>query len=334
MKILVTGAAGFIGFFTCEALLQRGFSVTGIDNLNAYYDPALKEGRLAILQQHKEFQFIRAGLEDRVAIDSLFSRLKPRKVIHLAAQAGVRASITNPHAYVDSNITGFLHILEGCRHAGVEHLVFASSSSVYGANTKLPFSEHDAVDHPTSLYGATKKANEMMAHAYAHLYGVPITGLRFFTVYGPWGRPDMAPFIFTKKIIEDQPIDVYNHGQHERDFTYIADIVDGVLRTIDKPPQPRAGMEQIGDPATAAAPFRIYNIGNNTPVQLLDFIACIENAVGKTAIKNFLPMQPGDVLSTYADIDDLAQATGYKPSTPIEVGIPHLVEWYRSYYRS
>lgn len=331
MRILVTGAAGFIGFFTAEALLRQGHRVMGLDNLNAYYDPALKKDRLLLLQQHGDFSFIQENLENRAGIEALFGTLRPQRVIHLAAQAGVRHSIDNPHDYIQSNVVGFLNILEGCRSAGVEHLVFASSSSVYGLNTKLPFSEGDITDRPASLYGATKKSNELMAHAYAHLYGIPMTGLRFFTVYGPWGRPDMAPFIFTRRILEGLPIDVYNEGKHSRDFTYIADIVDGVLRALARIPAPAQPAESAG--VTASAPFRIYNIGNNNPVELMHFISCIEEAAGKRAVKNFLPRQPGDVLATFADIGDLTADTGFKPTTPIEVGIPRLVEWYRSYYR-
>ncbi len=324
MRILLTGAAGFIGFHTAEALLRRGCEVTGFDNLNSYYDPSLKNDRIALLKQHPGFSFSQGNLEDIDAVRSAFSASKPQRVIHLAAQAGVRYSIAEPHVCVQSNVVGFLNILEECRRAAPEHLVFASSSSVYGVNTKLPFSEHDFTDRPASLYGATKKANEVMAHSYAHLFGIPMTGLRFFTVYGPWGRPDMAPFLFTKNILEGRPIDVYNNGKHARDFTYIDDIVDGILRVTDRTPTP---LEEGG------APFRLYNIGNNNSVRLMDFIACVEKATGKTADKNFLPRQPGDVIETYADIDDLAADTGFKPTTPIEVGIPQLVSWYRDYYR-
>ncbi len=324
MRILLTGAAGFIGFHTAEALLRRGYEVAGFDNLNNYYDPSLKKDRISLLRQHPGFSFAQGNLEDIDAVRSAFSASKPQRVIHLAAQAGVRYSIAQPDVCIQSNIVGFLNILEECRRAAPEHLVFASSSSVYGVNTKLPFSEHDFTDRPASLYGATKKANEVMAHSYAHLFGIPTTGLRFFTVYGPWGRPDMAPFLFTKNILEGRPIDVYNNGKHARDFTYIADIVDGILRVTERIPVP---VEEGG------APFRLYNIGNNNSVQLMDFIACIEKATGKTAVKNFLPRQPGDVIETYADIDGLAADTGFKPTTPIEVGIPQLVSWYRDYYR-
>jgi UDP-glucuronate 4-epimerase len=328
MRVLVTGAAGFIGFHTAEALLNRGDEVVGFDNLNSYYDPALKEARLRLLEQHRGFTFVKGALEDDETVRALFERFKPERAIHLAAQAGVRHSIAQPRAYIQSNIAGFLNILEGCRANGPEHLVFASSSSVYGLNAKLPFSEVDMTDSPTSLYGATKKSNELMAHAYAHLYGIPMTGLRFFTAYGPWGRPDMAPFIFTKNVLEGRPIDVYNNGQHARDFTYITDIVDGVVRVLDRTPPPPGGAREGQGPR-----FRIYNIGNSTPVPLLDFIAGIEKATGKIAIKNFMPLQQGDVLETYADIDSLAVDTGFRPATPIEVGIPRLVSWYREYYR-
>ncbi len=328
MRVLVTGAAGFIGFYTAEALLHRGDEVIGFDNLNSYYDPGLKTARLNLLEQHRGFSFVKGALEDAGAVRTVFEGFKPERVIHLAAQAGVRHSIQHPDQYIQSNIVGFLNILEGCRSTGPEHLVFASSSSVYGLNTKLPFSEHDMTDSPASLYGATKKSNELMAHAYAHLYGIPVTGLRFFTVYGPWGRPDMAPFIFTKNIIEGRAIDVYNNGQHARDFTYVTDIVDGVLRVLDRAPEP------AGDPEKLTSPrFKIYNIGNNNPVRLMDFIDCIEKATGRAAVKNFLPLQQGDVIKTYADIENLAAGTGFAPSTPIETGIPRLVSWYRDYYR-
>lgn len=334
MKILVTGVAGFIGFHTAKALLDRGDEVIGLDNLNPYYDVTLKEARLAKLTARPGFAFVKAGLQDRVAIDRLFAQHKPHRVIHLAAQAGVRYSLVDPHAYIDSNIAGFLSVLEGCRHNGVEHLVFASSSSVYGANTRMPFSVHQNVDHPLSLYGATKKANELMAHTYAHLYRLPVTGLRFFTVYGPWGRPDMSPFIFTGKIIRGEPIDVFNEGRHARDFTYIDDIVEGVVRANDKVAV--ANPEWSGDlpdPATSLAPYRLYNIGNHAPVQLMDYIACIEKAVGRTAKVNMLPMQPGDVPATFADVEDLKAEVGFEPKTPIEEGVRRFVAWYREYYR-
>jgi len=334
MKILVTGAAGFIGFFTAKALLARGDEVIGLDNLNAYYDVSLKEARLAQLRDYKNFSFVKTDLENRDAIAALFRDTKPQRVIHLAAQAGVRYSLTHPQSYIDSNINGFLPILEGCRHNGVEHLVFASSSSVYGGNTQMPFSVHQNVDHPLSLYAATKKANELMAHTYAHLYRLPATGLRFFTVYGPWGRPDMSTFLFTEKIIRGEPIDVFNEGRHMRDFTYLDDIVAGVFGCCDRvaAPDPRWTGDKP-DPASSSAPYRIYNIGNNTPVQLMDYIACIEKAVGKTAKKNLLPLQPGDVPATYADIEDLKAAIGFVPRTPIEEGIRRFVTWYRHYYR-
>ncbi len=334
MKILLTGAAGFIGFHTTKVLLDRGDEVIGLDNLNTYYDVTLKEARLAQLLPRNGFHFIKASLEDRAAIDRLFAEYKPQRVIHLAAQAGVRFSLTNPHEYLDSNIIGFLHILEGCRHNNVEHLVYASSSSVYGANTSLPFSVHQNIDHPLSLYAATKKANELMAHTYAHLYRLPVTGLRFFTVYGPWGRPDMSMFLFTDKIIKGEPIDVFNHGHHARDFTFIDDIVQGVVRATDRvaAPNPAWSGDQP-DPATSSAPYRLYNIGNHSPVQLMDYIACIEKAVGKTATKNMLPMQPGDVPTTFADIEDLKADIGFEPKTPIEEGVKRFVAWYRDYYR-
>jgi len=334
MKILLTGAAGFIGFHTTKVLLDRGDEVIGLDNLNTYYDVTLKEARLAQLLPRNGFHFIKASLEDRAAIDRLFAEYKPQRVIHLAAQAGVRFSLTNPHEYLDSNIIGFLHTLEGCRHNNVEHLVYASSSSVYGANTSLPFSVHQNIDHPLSLYAATKKANELMAHTYAHLYRLPVTGLRFFTVYGPWGRPDMSMFLFTDKIIKGEPIDVFNHGHHARDFTFIDDIVQGVVRATDRvaAPNPAWSSDQP-DPATSSAPYRLYNIGNHSPVQLMDYIACIEKAVGKTATKNMLPMQPGDVPTTFADIEDLKADIGFEPKTPIEEGVKRFVAWYRDYYR-
>ncbi len=334
MKILLTGAAGFIGFHTAKVLLERGDEVIGLDNLNAYYDVTLKEARLAQLLPRNGFHFVKASLEDRAAIDRLFAEHKPQRVIHLAAQAGVRFSLTNPHQYLDSNMTGFLHILEGCRHNNVEHLVYASSSSVYGANTQLPFGVHQNVDHPLSLYAATKKANELMAHTYAHLYRLPVTGLRFFTVYGPWGRPDMSMFMFTDKIIKGEPIDVFNHGQHARDFTYVDDIVQGVVRATDKVATANpawSGAEP--DPATSSAPYRLYNIGNHSPVQLMDYIACIEKAIGKTATKNMLPMQPGDVPATFADVENLKADIGFEPKTPIEEGVKRFVAWYRDYYR-
>lgn len=334
MKILVTGAAGFIGYYTAKYLLARGDDVIGIDNLNDYYDVKLKEDRLAQLQSNQQFHFQKIDIADRQAMEDLFSSQKPERVAHLAAQAGVRYSLENPHAYIDANIQGFMNILEGCRHHNVAHLVFASSSSVYGANTEMPFSVHHNVDHPLSLYAASKKANELMAHTYAHLYQLPVTGLRFFTVYGPWGRPDMALFKFTKAILNGQPIDVFNHGKHKRDFTYIDDIVEGVVRTLDQTAEPNTyWSSDMPDPATSKAPYRIYNIGNNKPVALMHFIECIEKATGKEAEKNYLPLQPGDVPETYADVDALQAAVDFAPKTPIEDGIKKFVDWYRDYYK-
>jgi UDP-glucuronate 4-epimerase len=334
MKLLVTGAAGFIGYHTCRALLERGDEVVGIDNLNTYYDVALKEARLALLEGRSGFTFHRMDLADQAAISGLFQSEKFERVVHLAAQAGVRYGAINPHAYAASNLTGFLNILEGCRHAGVQHLVYASSSSVYGASTRTPFALEHSVDHPLSLYAATKKSNELMAHSYAHLFKLPVTGLRFFTVYGPWGRPDMAPFLFVKRVLAGEPIDVFNFGQHKRDFTYIDDIVEGVVRTLDRvaAPSPAFSLE-APSPAISNAPYRVYNIGNNQPVELMDFIACIEKATGREAKKNFLPMQPGDVPTTYADVDALAADVGFRPHTPIEEGVRRLVAWYRDFYQ-
>jgi UDP-glucuronate 4-epimerase len=334
LKILVTGSAGFIGMHVCLHLLEQGHEVVGCDNLNDYYDPALKQARLDTLRAHPEFSFHRVDIADSKAVADLFGTGFSR-VVHLAAQAGVRYSLENPRAYVDSNIVGFLNILEACRHQGCEHLVFASTSSVYGANRKLPFSEHDNTDHPISLYAATKKSNELMAHAYSHLFGLPATGLRFFTVYGPWGRPDMSPYRFTRAIVEGKPIDVYNQGEMQRDFTYIDDIVQGVLGVLDLIPKadPAFGPLQP-DPASSAAPWRLYNIGHNQPVELLTFIETIERAVGKKAILKLLPMQPGDVPATYADIDELHQAVGYTPRTSLEEGVRRYVEWYRHYYKA
>ena len=332
--ILVTGVAGFIGFHTATRLLERGERVIGLDNLNDYYDVRLKKARLAKLKPFKQFTFTRTDLADRVKTRRFFAKQPIAKVVHLAAQAGVRYSLVNPHAYTDSNIEGFLNILEGCRHAKVEHLVYASSSSVYGGNTRMPFSIHDNVDHPVSLYAASKKANELMAHCYAHLYRIPCTGLRFFTVYGPWGRPDMALFIFTKAILEGKPIEVYNHGKMRRDFTYVDDIVEGVIRILDHPATSNpVWSSDKPDPGTSSAPARIYNIGNHQPVELLRFIEVLENALGKKAVKKLLPIQPGDVPATYADIEDLSQDVGFKPMTPIEVGIPRFVQWYREFYK-
>lgn len=335
MKVLVTGTAGFIGFHTAKRLLDRGDHVVGFDNMNPYYDVTLKEARLAKLQGRNGFRFIKGSLEDREAVESLFAQEKPDRVIHLAAQAGVRHSLENPHVYVDGNVTGFLHILEGCRHNDVEHLVYASSSSVYGANTAMPFSIHQNVDHPLSLYAATKKSNELMAHTYSHLYEIPTTGLRFFTVYGPWGRPDMALFLFTRKILAGEPIDVFNHGNHSRDFTFIDDIVEGVIRVVDQiATRNEDWSSDAPDPGTSAAPYRLYNIGNNNPVALNTFIACIEDALGKKAERNLLPLQPGDVPETYANIDDLVDDLGYQPRTSIEDGINRFIDWYRDYYET
>ncbi len=328
--ILVTGAAGFIGFHVCKALLNQGHRVVGLDNLNAYYDATLKLARVDELRLYPGFQFERLELSDRPATEQCFARHRPRRVVHLAAQPGVRYSIENPHAYVDSNLVGFVNVLEGCRHQGVEHLVYASSSSVYGANRILPFATDQNVDRPISLYAATKKANELMAYTYSHLYGLPMTGLRFFTVYGPWGRPDMAMFKFTKAIVEGQPIQLYNYGQMERDFTYIDDIVEGVMRVLAQPPE--AAAPESDNPALAPAPHRLFNLGNHRPVALLHFVETLEAALGITAQKQLLPMQPGDVPATYADIADLTAAVGFVPRTPIEVGIPKFVDWYCQYY--
>lgn len=333
MRVLVTGAAGFIGFHACRTLAARGDDVIGVDNINDYYDVTLKEARLKELAGCKGFRFKRLDIADREAMAGLFAEMRPQRVIHLAAQAGVRYAFSNPHAYADSNLVGFLNILEGCRHHGVEHLVFASSSSIYGANTKLPYSEADAVDHPVSLYAATKKSNELMAHSYAHLYRMPVTGLRFFTVYGPWGRPDMAVFAFAKHMMNGTPIDVFNNGRHSRDFTYIDDVIEGVVRVLDRTAEPDpAWNSDAPDPATSSAPYRIYNIGNNRPVALMDMIGHLERALGHVAIKRFLPLQPGDVPNTYANIDALAAAVGFQPSTPIEVGIERFAAWFKAYY--
>ena len=330
--ILVTGAAGFIGYHVARRLLERGERVLGLDNLNEYYDVRLKNARLDQLTPFKKFSFVKADVVDRAALSSVFSSHTIRLVVHLAAQAGVRYSLLNPHAYIEANVSGFLHILEDCRHARVAHLVFASSSSVYGGNTKMPFSVHDNVDHPVSLYAASKKANELMAHAYAHLYGIPCTGLRFFTVYGPWGRPDMALFMFAKAILEGRPIDVYNFGQMQRDFTYIDDIVEGVLRVLDRPASTNADWSgDTPDPGTSSAPYRIYNIGSHRPVALSYVIELLERALGKTAKKHLRPMQPGDVPATYADVDDLIHDMDFKPDTPIEIGIQRFVDWYCAY---
>lgn len=334
MKILVTGTAGFIGAALAQALLTRGDEVIGIDNLNDYYDVQLKQARLDLLSSQPGFTELRIGLEDKNAIDQAFKTHQPERVVNLAAQAGVRYSLSNPQAYIDSNITGFLNILEACRHFGTGHLVYASSSSVYGANTCMPFAENQSVDHPVSLYAATKKSNELMAHTYSHLFNIPTTGLRFFTVYGPWGRPDMAPILFANKIARGEAIDVFNYGHHRRDFTYIDDIVAGIIHTLDQPAQPNSLWNSANpDPASSAAPYRIYNIGSNNPVELLRFIELMEQGLGKTAVKNLLPMQPGDVPDTYANVDALIQSVGYKPQTTIEEGVARFIEWYRHYYQ-
>ncbi len=334
MKILVTGAAGFIGFHLVQRLLRLGHQVTGFDNLNDYYDVSLKEDRLKVLQALGGFVFVRGGLGERSSVESLFEAGQFDYVVNLGAQAGVRYSLQNPHAYIESNLSGFLNILEGCRHTKVKHLVYASSSSVYGANATVPFSEHHSVDHPVSLYAATKKSNELMAHTYAHLFAIPTTGLRFFTVYGPWGRPDMAYFSFTKAILEGRPIDVYNNGRMQRDFTYIDDIIEGIVRVMAHIPAPNPSWDpEKPDPATSSAPYRVYNIGNNQPVQLGRFIEVLEECLGKKANKNLLPMQPGEVFVTYADVADLSAAVGFRPDTSIEDGIARFVDWYREYYR-
>ena len=334
MKVLVTGAAGFIGYHVAEKLLARGDEVIALDNLNPYYDPTLKHARLERLRSQKKFRFEKIDLADRGAMEGLFAGSAIERVVHLAAQAGVRYSVENPHAYADSNLTGTLHVLEGCRHHRVEHLVFASTSSVYGANTKMPFSVHQNVDHPLSFYAATKKANELMAHTYASLYGLPVTGLRFFTVYGPWGRPDMALFQFTRNILAGRPIDVFNYGKHRRDFTYVDDIAGGVVAALDRIAAPDPGWDGDNpDPATSKAPYRLYNIGNNRPVELMRYIEVLENCLGRKAEKNLLPLQVGDVPDTWADAEDLVREVGYRPSTPVEEGIAKFVEWYLDYYR-
>lgn len=334
MQVLVTGVAGFIGFHVARRLLERGDIVVGIDNVNTYYDVRLKQARLALLSGHEGFSFLQLNLADRDGMTEVLSRQRPQRVVHLAAQAGVRHSLTHPHAYIESNLVGFLHILEGCRYTQVEHLVYASTSSVYGANTKMPFSVHDNVDHPVSLYAASKKANELMAHTYSHLYGLPTTGLRFFTVYGPWGRPDMALFLFTQAILAGEPIDVFNYGKMRRDFTYIDDIVEGVVRVLDTLPQPNPAWSGLApDPGTGKAPYRIYNIGNNQPVELLHFIEVLETCLGRKAEKRLLPLQAGDVPETYADVDDLIRDVGFRPATPLSVGIARFVEWYRAFYQ-
>lgn len=334
MKVLITGSAGFIGSALSLRLLERGDKVIGLDCLNDYYDVNLKKARLARTQSHPGYTDLRINLEDREAVADAFAKHKPNRVVNLAAQAGVRYSIENPQSYIDTNLVGFGNILEGCRHNEVEHLVYASSSSVYGANTNMPFSVHDNVDHPLSLYAASKKANELMAHTYSHLYQLPVTGLRFFTVYGPWGRPDMALFLFTRSILAGEPINVFNYGNHRRDFTYIDDIVEGVIRTLDRVAEPNP--EWSGDKpdsATSQAPYRLYNIGNNNPVELREYISVLEDCLGKKAEQNLLPLQPGDVPDTYANVEALVQDTGYKPETTIQEGIANFVEWYREYYK-
>jgi UDP-glucuronate 4-epimerase len=331
--ILVTGAAGFIGFHVARQLVAEGRNVVGLDSLNSYYDPALKEARLNILRKDSRFSFVNLDLTDRAAIKSLFAQYRFAFVIHLAAQAGVRYSLEHPHAYVDANLEGFINVLEGCRHTNCKHLLFASSSSVYGANTKLPFSVQDNVDHPVSLYAASKKANELMAHAYSHLYRIPATGLRFFTVYGPWGRPDMAMFLFAKAIVDGTPIKLFNHGNMRRDFTYIDDVSEAVVRLMDRPPQGNPNWSgEKPDPATSAAPWKIYNIGNNNPEELMYVVFLLEKEFGRTAVKEMLPMQPGDVLATYADVEDLAREVGFRPATRIEEGVARFAKWYRDYH--
>ncbi len=335
MKFLVTGAAGFIGMHVAARLLQRGDEVVGVDNLSDYYDVQLKRDRLVSLSAHPNFQFCKMDLADTVKTSNLFAAEKFQRVIHLAAQAGVRYSLSNPHAYINSNVVAFTNVLEMCRHHQVEHLVYASSSSVYGANTRTPFSVHDSADHPVSLYAATKKSNELMAHAYSHLFQIPTTGLRFFTVYGPWGRPDMAIFLFTKAILAGTPIEVFNHGKMQRDFTYIDDVVEGVIQVVDRPAVPDPACSGNGnDPVRSRAPYRLYNIGNNKPVELSRLIQVLEKCTGRKANQKMLPLQPGDVLTTYADVDDLMRDTGFRPHTPIEVGVRRFVDWYRSYYQT
>jgi UDP-glucuronate 4-epimerase len=335
MKILVTGAAGFIGMHVSQLLLARGDAVVGLDNLNDYYDPQLKRDRLARLSPSPGFRFVRMDVADRAGVEQLFAKERFDRVVHLAAQAGVRYSLENPHAYIESNIVGFTNILEGCRHNAVRHLVYASSSSVYGGNTQMPFSEHHNVDHPVSLYAATKKANELMAHTYSHLFGLPTTGLRFFTVYGPWGRPDMALFLFTKAILQGRPISVFNNGRMVRDFTYIDDIAEGVVRVLDRTAAADPEFDSNRpDPARSNVPYRVFNIGNCDPVPLMDFIDAIERAVGRIAEKNFMPLQSGDVPATAADVSELAEWTGFKPDTPVRQGVARFVDWYRSYFKA
>ncbi len=333
MKVLLTGAAGFIGSYTSHRLLDRGDEVIGVDNLNDYYDVALKQARLDRLNSRPGFRFAKTDVADRAAMDALFAEQRPHRVVHLAAQAGVRYSLENPHAYVSANVTGFLNILENIRAHGTEHLVYASTSSVYGSNTRMPFSVHHNTDHPVSLYAATKKSNELMAHTYSHLFGLPTTGLRFFTVYGPWGRPDMALFKFTARMLAGEPIDIFNYGHHTRDFTYVEDIAEGVIRVLDRPAQPDRDWDPSHpDPHSSSAPYRVYNIGSNNPVNLLRYIEVLEETLGIEARKNYLPLQPGDVLDTFADVSDLMRDVGYKPETPIEQGIRNFVAWYKDYY--
>ena len=332
-SILVTGAAGFIGYHVARRLLQSGKAVVGLDNLNAYYDPKLKDARLAELAKFPGFRFVKLDLADRAGMAALFAKEKFPYVVHLAAQAGVRHSLVDPHAYIDSNLVGFTNVLEGCRHNGCKHLLFASSSSVYGSNTKMPFSIHENVDHPLSLYGASKKANELMAHSYAHLFKLPTTGLRFFTVYGPWGRPDMAMWIFAKAISAGEPIRLFNHGNMRRDFTYVDDVVESIERLVDRAPSGDPNYSgDTPDPGSSSAPWRVYNIGNNNPVELLDVVRILEEKLGKKAIRELVPMQPGDVPATFANVDDLMRDAGFKPATPIDVGIGHFIDWYRSYH--
>ncbi len=334
MKVLITGTAGFIGSTLAKRLLERGDEVVGIDNLNDYYDVQIKKDRLARISSFENFTDVRLDIQDKEGINGVFEQHKPDRVVNLAAQAGVRYSLENPQCYIDSNITGFLNILEACRHFGTENLVYASSSSVYGANTAMPFSVHNNVDHPVSLYAASKKANELMAHTYSHLFNIPTTGLRFFTVYGPWGRPDMALFIFTRKILAGEPIDVFNYGNHRRDFTFVDDIVEGIIRTLDNPAKPNTDWSGDNpDPATSKAPYRLYNIGSNKPIELLRYIEILEENLGKKAIKNLLPLQPGDVPDTYANVDALIEDVDYQPNTDIEEGIAKFVAWYKDYYK-
>lgn len=335
MKVLVTGTAGFIGMHVSKLLLDRGDEVVGVDNLNDYYDPRLKQARLEQLTSYANFEFYRLDIANRTAMEDLFAKEKPNRVINLAAQPGVRYSLKNPHAYIQTNLVGFGNILEGCRNNDVEHLVYASSSSVYGANTRMPFSVNDNVDHPVSLYAASKKANELMAHSYSHLYGLPVTGLRYFTVYGPWGRPDMSPWLFTSAILEGRAIDIFNHGKMQRDFTYVDDVAEGTVKVLDRMPLPNPAFDtDAPEPGTSYAPYRVYNIGNHTPVELMEFIKTIEDALGIEARKNYLPMQAGDVVATYADIDALQQDVGFEPKTTLADGIDKWVEWYQSYKNS